>query len=163
MMLREVREAQWSPQWSQLSELIAEKMGLHFPRERRDDLQRGLAGAAEEFGFEDAAACVGWLLSAPLTKAQLQVLASHLTIGETYFFRDKQTLEALAGSILPELIRARRGGEQRLHIWSAACCTGEEPYSLAILLHKMLPDLQDWQVTIRSEERRVGKECDTGC
>lgn len=152
MMLSEVREAQWSPQWSQLSELIAETMGLHFPRERWDDLQRGLAGAALEFGFDDAAACVGWLLSAPLTKAQLQVLASHLTIGETYFFRDKQTLEALAGNILPELIRARRGREQRLRIWSAACCSGEEPYSLAILLHQCLPDLHDWHVTITATD-----------
>ncbi|HZL45844.1 MAG TPA: CheR family methyltransferase [Opitutaceae bacterium] len=147
-MLNRVPEAQWS----RLSEVIAETTGLHFPRERWDDLQRGLAGAAQEFGFEDAAACVGWLLSAPPTKAQLQVLASHLTIGETYFFRDKQTLEALAENILPELIRARRGHEQRLRIWSAACCSGEEPYSLAILLHQSLPDLQDWQVTITATD-----------
>jgi chemotaxis protein methyltransferase CheR len=148
MSLSEVREAQWS----QLTEFIAERMGLHFPRERWGDLQRGLAGATREFGFEDAAACVGWLLSAPPTKAQLQVLASHLTIGESYFFRDKQTLEALAENILPELIRARRGREQRLRIWSAACCTGEEPYSLAILLHQSLPDLRDWHVTITATD-----------
>jgi chemotaxis protein methyltransferase CheR len=147
-MLNRVPEAQWS----RLSEVIAETTGLHFPRERWDDLQRGLAGAAQEFGFEDAAACVGRLLSAPPTKAQLQVLASHLTIGETYFFRDKQTLEALAENILPELIRARRGHEQRLRIWSAACCSGEEPYSLAILLHQSLPDLRDWQVTITATD-----------
>lgn len=147
-MPSQVREAQWS----QLSEFIAESMGLHFPRERWDDLKRGLAGAAQEFGIEDVAACVGWLLSAPPSKAQLQVLASHLTIGETYFFRDKQTLEALAENILPELIRARRGREQRLRIWSAACCTGEEPYSLAILLHQLLPDLQHWHVTITATD-----------
>ena len=144
MMLSEVREAQWS----QLSEFIAERMGLNFPRERWDDLQRGLAGAAQEFGFEDAAACVGWLLSAPPTKAQLQVLASHLTIGESYFFRDRQMLQALAENILPELIRAQRGRGQRLRIWSAACCTGEEPYSLAILVHRAISDLPDWHVTI---------------
>lgn len=142
----------WEAQCSQLSEFIAKSMGLHFPRERWDDLERGLAGAAREFGFEDAAACVGWLLSAPPTKAQIQVLASHLTIGETYFYRDKQTLEALAEHILPELIRARRGREQRLRIWSAACCSGEEPYSLAILLHQRLPDLQDWHVTITATD-----------
>ena len=140
MSLSEVRESQWS----QLTELIAERMGLHFPRERWGDLQRGLAGAAQELGFEDAAACVTCLLSAPPTKAQLQVLASHLTIGESYFFRDRQTLEAFADNILPELIRARRGRDQRLRIWSAACCTGEEPYSLAILLHQRLPDLREW-------------------
>ena len=147
-----IQQAQCTPPWPALSEFIAQKMGLHFPRERWDDLKRGLAGAAQEFGFDDTAACIDWLLAKPPTPTQLQVLASHLTIGETYFFRDPQTLEALAGTILPELIRARRGREQRLRIWSAGCCSGEEPYSLAILLHQALPDLPDWQVTITATD-----------
>lgn len=139
-------------QWSRLSEFIAKNMGLHFPCERWDDLQRGLAGAAQEFGLEDPAACIDWLLAAPPNKGQLQVLASHLTIGETYFFRDQKTLETLAGHILPELISARRGHERRLRIWSAACCSGEEPYTLAILLHELLPDLPDWHITITATD-----------
>ncbi len=151
MMRSEVPQAQWA-QWAQLSDFIADRMGLHFPRQRWDDLQRGLAGAAQEFGFDDAAACIDWLLARPPTPSQLQVLASHLTIGETYFFRDEPTLEALAHNILPGLIRARRGHEQRLRIWSAGCCSGEEPYSLAILLHQALPDLRDWQVTITATD-----------
>ncbi len=134
--------------WAQVSEFIAEHMGLHFPRERQADLQRGLAGAAEEFGFADPRECADWLLAAPLTKTQLQVLAGHLTVGETYFFRDTKTFEVLASRVLPELIHARRGREQRLRLWSAACATGEEAYSLAILLHQILPDLVDWHVTI---------------
>jgi chemotaxis protein methyltransferase CheR len=148
MTARLILESQWPP----LSEFVARRMGLHFPRERRDDLQRGLAGAAQEFGFPDAAACADWLLAAPPSESQLQVLASHLTIGETYFFRDPQTLEALARTVLPELIRLRRGREQRLRIWSAGCCSGEEPYTLAILLHEALPDLSDWQVTITATD-----------
>ncbi len=134
--------------WSRLSRFIADAMGLHFPRERWTDLHRAVAGAAEEFGFNDVAAFADWLLSAPLTQAQLQVLASHLTIGETYFFRDRKMFEVLATHVLPELIQARRGREQRLRVWSAACCTGEEAYSLAILLQQVLPDPADWQVTI---------------
>ena len=133
---------------SQLSEFIADAMGLHFPRERWCDMQRGLAEAADEFGFDNVTACVDWLMSAPLTKVQLQVLAGYLTVGETYFFRDMKTFEVLTASVLPGLIDSRRGHEQRLRIWSAACCTGEEAYSLAILLHQVLPDLADWRVTI---------------
>lgn len=148
MIPDQVRETRWP----QLSEFIAERIGLHFPRERRADLWRGLVGAAQEFGFQDAAECIDWLLASPSTKVQLQVLASHLTIGETYFLRDMPTLAALTERVLPELIRARRGREQRLRIWSAACCSGEEPYSLAILLHEALPDLQDWQVTITATD-----------
>ncbi len=132
----------------QLSDFVADRMGLHFPPERWADLQRGLAGAAAEYGFEDVADCTDWLLSTPPTRARLQTLAEHLTIGETYFFREKQTFEVLARTVLPGLISARRGREQRLRLWSAGCCTGEEAYSLAILLRQLLPDLPDWQVTL---------------
>jgi chemotaxis protein methyltransferase CheR len=138
-------------QLSQLGGLIARTIGLHFPREHWDDLRRGLAGAAHEFGIGSIQACVAWMLSSPLTQAQIQVLAAHLTIGETYFFREPQTLNALATHVLPELIRARQG-ERRLRIWSAACCSGEEPYSLAILLHEALPDLDRWNVTITATD-----------
>jgi chemotaxis protein methyltransferase CheR len=131
-----------------LSELVAERMGLHFPRERRSDLQRGVAAAAVECGFDDAAAFADRMLSAPPTRAQLQALASHLTIGETYFFRDKHTFDVLGSRVLPELIHARRGRERRLRLWSAACCSGEEAYSLAIVVRQLLPDLADWHVTI---------------
>lgn len=143
-MLNRVPEAQWS----RLSAVIAETMGLHFPSERRADLQRGMAEAARELGFDDIAACVGELLSAPPTAAQIEVLASHLTVGETYFFREKKIFDALAADILPELVRSRRGREQRVRFWSAACCTGEEPYSVAMLLHQVIPDLADWHITI---------------
>ncbi len=139
-------------QWSKLSEYIAERIGLHFPRERWTDLERGFAGAAQEFGFEETGECLDWLLSAPPTQSQLHVLATHLTIGETYFFRDPHTIRALAERILPELIRARQGGDQRLRLWSAACCTGEEPYTLAILLHQALGDFSDWRVTITATD-----------
>ena len=134
--------------WSQLSEFLASTMGLHFPPERWPDLRRGITEAAMEFGFDNVVACADWLLSAPLTKTQIEVLASHLTIGETYFFRETKTLDVLANRRFPELIRLRRGGEQRLRLWSAACCSGEEAYSLAILLRQVLPDIADWQVTI---------------
>ena len=69
--------------WLRVSEFIARNTGLHFPAERRPDLQRALAAAAAEFGFADSAGCVDWLLSARLTGPQLNILASHLTIGET--------------------------------------------------------------------------------
>jgi chemotaxis protein methyltransferase CheR len=134
--------------WLRVSEFIAQNTGLHFPAERRSDLQRGLAAAAAEFGFADAAAFADWLLSAPLTRPQLHTLASHLTIGETYFFRERKSFDALAEHILPELFQRRRGRERRLRLWSAACSTGEEPYSLAILVQQLLPDWQDWEVTI---------------
>jgi chemotaxis protein methyltransferase CheR len=134
--------------WERLSEFVATKMGLHFPQARWPDLKRAAEGMAKEFDLPNSEACAEWLLSEPLTKAQLQTLASHLTIGETYFFRDRRIFEAVADTALPELIRLRRGRDRRLRLWSAGCCTGEEAYSLAILLHQLIPDLAEWNVGI---------------
>jgi chemotaxis protein methyltransferase CheR len=131
-----------------VSELIAEKLGLHFPPQRHVDLRRGLTDAAAQFGFPDVGAYAAWLLAAKPSTPQLHSLASHLTIGETYFFRDRRLFDALARHVLPQLIRRRRGREQRLRLWSTACSTGEEPYTLAILLQQLLPDWDDWNVTI---------------
>ena len=131
-----------------LSVLIAENTGLHFPPERYPDLQRGITAAAGEFGFQHAPPYADWLLSTPLSPQQLHALASHLTIGETYFFREHKTFNALAEHVLPPLIRERRGRNQQLRLWSAACCTGEEPYSLAILVQQLLGDAPDWEITI---------------
>jgi chemotaxis protein methyltransferase CheR len=134
--------------WPHLSDFIARETGLHFPPERRPDLQRGLADAATELGFVNAAACARWLLSDRITQPQLDTVASHLTIGETYFFRDRKMFEALKEHLLPRLIARRRGREQRLRLWSAACSTGEEAYSLAIAVQQALPDWKDWNISI---------------
>lgn len=137
-----------APQLDRLSELIANRMGLHFPPERRSDLRRALNEAAPELGFEDAAACTAGLLSAPPSAAQLRTLATHLTIGETYFFRERPSFNALATQVLPVIIHRKRGADRRLRVWSAACSTGEEAYSLAILLQQLLPDWREWKLSI---------------
>lgn len=133
---------------NRISELVTAQLGLHFPRERWGDLERGVGSAAGEFGFKNPESCIQWLLSSPLTKHQIEILASHLTVGETYFFRDKKSFEILGEQILPALIHARRRTERRLRVWSAGCSTGEEAYSIAMLLDQHIPDLQDWNITI---------------
>jgi len=133
---------------SRLSDFLEVNMGLHFPRERWRDLERGVAAAAREAGHADAETYIRWLLGAALTQTRIEGLARHLTIGETYFFRDKASLDILEQRILPELLRARAQGERRLRIWSAGCCSGEEPYSIAMLLDRLIPDPEKWHVTI---------------
>lgn len=130
-----------------LSEFLAARVGLHFPQERWRDLERGIAAAARELGMPDAESCARWLPGASLTRKEIEILASHLTVGETYFFRDRRSFEALEEHVLPELLRGR-GAERRLRIWSAGCCTGEEPYSIAMLLDKLIPGFEDWNVTV---------------
>ena len=133
---------------SELSDFIAAQLGLHFPRERWIDLERGVFAAAREFDWPDGRAYARWLLSNPTTRDHIEVLAGHLTIGETYFFRERQSLEALEARILPELLRAREKEGRRLRIWCAGCSSGEEPYSVAMLLDRLIPDQARWNITI---------------
>ncbi len=131
-----------------LGRFVENKLGLNFAEDRLRDLERGICSAANEFGYADAESYIHWLLSAPLSNSQVEMLASHLTVGETYFFRDKAGFDALAECVLPDLIRSRTGKEQRIRIWSAGCSSGEEAYSIAILLDKIVLDLKEWSVTI---------------
>ncbi len=133
---------------AQCSEYITCRFGLHFPKKRWRDLNRGLVRAARDLGFTEAESCIRRLVTAQLTKEQTEALVGQLTIGETYFFREKKCFEALQTHIFPALIDSRRGREQRLRIWCAGCSTGEEPYSVAILLHRIIADLAGWKITI---------------
>jgi len=132
----------------QFSKFLSLQIGLFFPKERWPDLVRGMEAATSEFGFQDTAMCMQWLLTAPLTQNQIETLAEHLTIGETYFFREEAVFNALRTHILPKLIESRRSNGKHLRIWSAGCSTGEEAYSLAILVQQMIPDFQQWNISI---------------
>ncbi len=145
---------------TQLSVYVTSWLGLHFPEKRWGDLARIISHAARELGFEDVDAFIERLVSRQTTKEQEEILAGHLTIGETYFFREQKSFDILENRILPDLIASRRGREQRLRIWSAGCSTGEEPYSLAILLSRLIPDPREWQITILATDinsRALGK------
>lgn len=79
---------------------------------------------------------------------EIQELLNILTTNETYFFRELNQLEAFSQFCLREVVNRRRGEEKRLRIWSAGCSTGEEAYSLAILLIESLPDVTSWNVEL---------------
>lgn len=132
----------------QLSEFIASNLALHFPKERWADLERNIVSAAKEFGYSDAEKFILRIISSPLTREHVEILASNLTISETYFWREPQTFEALEQIIIPELIHKHKKGEKRIRIWSAGCSTGEEPYSIAIALNRAIPNIEDWNVSI---------------
>jgi chemotaxis protein methyltransferase CheR len=144
-MTRKIPDAQISL----ISELVARHFGLHFPQERWPDLERAVCAAAEECGGHcEVESYVRELLSTTLAHEQLEVLASHLTVGETYFFREKRSLEILKGRIVPDLLRTRVRSSKQLTVWSAGCATGEEPYSVAMVLSKLVSGLKDWNIKI---------------
>ncbi|TWB37576.1 CheR family methyltransferase [Nitrospirillum pindoramense] len=135
---------------SAMSDRLSASIGLYFPADRWMDMERGLERAAVELGYPDTVAAVrDWLSAGALDRTQLEALAGQLTVGETYFFREPRSFEILGQNILPDLIAERRAaGTLALRIWSAACCTGEEAYSLAMLLDTLLPDRSAWTITL---------------
>jgi chemotaxis protein methyltransferase CheR len=131
-----------------VSDLVGRWTGLHFPEDRFTELERGIQRAAKDFGHRSADQFVSSMMAAELSTEQIKTLAWHLTIGETYFLRGKSTFEVLEKDILPEMLMQRRGKEQQLRLWSAGCSGGEEPYSLAITVSRLLPNVADWNTTI---------------
>jgi chemotaxis protein methyltransferase CheR len=74
-------------------------------------------------------------------------VAEAMTVNETSFFRDRTPFELLRLELLPSLIE-RRASVRRLRLWSAACSTGQEAYSIAMLLREHFPQLNDWRIDI---------------
>jgi chemotaxis protein methyltransferase CheR len=114
------------------------------PPRRDADLTRALRAASDE-----PATLVVQLGEQPLSAPAWRALIGDLTVQESYFFRDAAFFTALGEHVLPRLIAERRAsGELRLALWSAGCAAGQEPYSLAMLLDRMLPDREGWELMI---------------
>ena len=136
------------PELEKISAHIATQMGLHFPPAKWRNLEKSLRTAAGELGFANVQECITRVTTTPQSKEFINSLAPYLTIGETYFLREIESFEILEKQIIPGIIEKRRGGNKRLRIWSAGCATGEEAYSIAILLDKMRDTLHDWKISI---------------
>jgi len=99
---------------------------------------------ARREGMESAQEVIDRLRAAPDGALQRKVIEA-MTTTETLFFRDGKPYQALRHTILPELQRMR-AGERRLQIWSGACSSGQEPYSVGMLVREYFPALTSWDL-----------------
>jgi len=121
---------------------IEQETGLFFPPGRRLDLQVALGRIIRAMGAgTDERACAAWLAAAPWDRRTHDLCVQHLTIGETYFFREPRAFDLVRDYTLRAL---QANAARRVRIWSAGCCTGEEAYSIAIALKEALP-ADDWE------------------
>ena len=126
-----------------------ERSGLVFEGRRLREMERAIAGRMIELGISSFARYHDFL-GRNEGKEELNQLALSLTVGETHFFRTPDQFAALRKYVLPELIARARAGSRRLLLLSAGCATGEEPYTLFILLSELIPDLANFRITIRA-------------
>lgn len=140
-----------------LMDLAAQRVeagtGLQFAGARRRQFHAALGRMAEALGYPDAEGAAAWLLAAEWDAARSDACARYLTIGETYFFREPRALELVCEQARAHLAR----GESRpLRIWSAGCCTGEEPYSIAMALRRRVPQLAPAMASILATDLNEG-------
>jgi chemotaxis protein methyltransferase CheR len=130
-------------------EIISSETGLVFSRNRELELRQVLIESFQASGkYQTMDDYLAHLESALDSHLEMKRLVSRLTVGETYFFRNKPHFDLLREKMIPELIRKRSRTTRTNRMWSAGCSTGEEAYSLAILLKEALSDLSRWNVFI---------------
>ena len=118
------------PVFAILGALVEERAGLHYGLTEADLFLERVSARADEAGFDSLLDYYYYLRYDPGGSAEFDELVAHLVVNETYFFRELEPLRLIVDRFVRPLVKAG----QRPRIWSAACSTGEEPLTLAMLL-----------------------------
>ncbi|MDP4114598.1 MAG: CheR family methyltransferase [Bacteroidota bacterium] len=108
---------------------IEKHLGLYYPPEKYSELYIRLDSAAKEKGYNELEDFLHTLQNEASVINNIDLLTRHLTIGETYFFRESGVLDIFKKNII--------NNSRPLNIWCAGCCTGEEAYTLAIIINSI--------------------------
>lgn len=130
--------------------LICDQAGIILERDKQYLVEARLMPIARKRGFDSADALVSQV-SRTNDAALRQSVIEAMTTNETTFFRDGEPFEALRKHIIPDLV-TKRAAAKELRIWCGAASTGQEPYSLSMLLLEDFPQLATWKVTIHATD-----------
>ena len=144
-------------QFQRLSSIIYDRSGIHFPETKKYVLESRLGHRLSELNIDDFDQYIAYLTMGPYQADEFQEMFNRITINETSFFRNEPQLDVFEKTVLPEMIE-KRGSSKRLRLWSAACSSGEEPYTMAMQLHRSLGiRLSDWRVEILGTD--ISEKC----
>jgi chemotaxis protein methyltransferase CheR len=129
--------------------LLLEVYGIRLDRERNPFFLPAFFIRLKERGFQSPQEYYHFIKYHPEGGSELRELIDLITVKETHFFRNKAQFNLLMESVLPEMIRRKeRSREKEIRCWSAGCATGDEAYSLAIVLRESLPSPSQWRLSI---------------
>jgi len=132
-----------------LGQQIYRKLGLYFDDKKNYFLRTRVAKRMAALGIDDPADYVFMVGYADTNGLEMQALANLITTNETYMFREYDQLQGFANHCLPEVLSSKQDrGEKTLRIWCAGCSSGEEAYTLAMILQEVFPQSQSWDCTI---------------
>ncbi|WP_245577088.1 CheR family methyltransferase [Maridesulfovibrio zosterae] len=121
----------------QLASMVRDKYGLDFQSDRWRDLRHAVKDFySDNKKFNSSVQCLDYIISPQAMQKDLELFINNLTIGETYFFRDPRTLDVVEQDILRNKCGKGSGINGAVRIWSMACATGEEPYTLAMICNR---------------------------
>jgi chemotaxis protein methyltransferase CheR len=136
-------------QFQRLSQQIYQKLGLYFDERKIYFLKKRVEKRMEVLGIDDPRDYVFMVSYGDKDGVEMQALANLVTTNETYMFREYDQLQAFANHCLPEVLSAKQArGQRTLRIWSAGCSSGEEPYTLAMIVQDVFPQAQSWDCEI---------------
>jgi len=98
---------------------------------------------SHELGWDDSNSCLHYIESHPMDNKVIQALAREFSVGESYFFRDLAFFDTFEHIIIPQIIAKN---DRSLSIWSVGCSHGEELYSVAMMVRKMIPYCESWNL-----------------
>lgn len=127
-----------------IRDLLFSRVAIVLDAEKDYLIESRMQPLLRKYSLEDLDALVVRLRQAAGDDLYMEVVDA-LTVNETYFFRDPDLFETMVKVVLPNLMEARKK-QRRLQIWSAACSTGQEPYSLAMKIREQLPELASWRL-----------------
>lgn len=130
--------------------LIYRKTGIYYEPNKKYYVQKRIEKRVEMLGM-DSLNEYYILLKFSEDTSEFYQLINDLTVNETYFFRGFPQLQNFAECVLP-LYVSQMKGTKKIKLWSAACSTGEEPYTLAIILLEMLDNPEDWEIQILASD-----------
>ena len=138
-----------SEQFDKLAGRIYSQLGLHFDDKKLYFIQKRVHTRMEKLGFDDPQKYLFMLCYADSDGLEMQALANLITTNETYMFREFDQLQSFADHCLPQVLSEKESrGDRTLRIWSAGCASGEEAYTLAIILREVFPQSQFWNCEI---------------
>lgn len=133
---------------NELTHIIRQRLGIVIHRHQMKELYKTIVNACKEFKcmpreyIDSLQICND---DSPL----LNYLVVHITVGETYFYRDISQMQLLMNEVLPKMIKKKRDeNDLTLRIWSAGCSTGDEIYTIAMMLTELLNDSNQWTIDL---------------
>jgi len=133
-------------QFGKFSTLIYEQCGIHFTSTNRPILESRLRERLRVSKLEDVGQYFDLILKSP---EEMKTFLDSITTNLTRFFRNQPHFDALEHHVIPDLVAHKRakGQEKKIRVWSAGCSTGEEPYTISMILKDKLPSDFTYEIT----------------